>query len=257
MHIVYLDESGTHAEARHFVVAGLAVFERDTYYLARSLNQLQSRYFPDETEPVNFRVSALRPPNDRVKAPFDSLTREDRFTLIDEIYAVIAEAPVRLFGVAMEKISISGDPYEAGFEQVVSRFDYMLDRVHRDRQEDQRGLIVVAESSYRENLELLARKIVQEGHRWGGIHRLADIPYFAPAKSTRLLQLADFVSNAIFGRYESGFARNFDQIASRFDQDRGKIHGLVHLAQDRRACQCPSCIVRRTLPQPGAEDADL
>ena len=83
-------------------------------------------------------------------------------------------------------------------------FHYMLGRILRDQGEDQRGLIVIAESSYRDNFELLAKKIATEGHRWGDINNLADIPYFAPAKSTRLLQLADFVANAVFVRYESG-----------------------------------------------------
>ena len=31
MYILYLDESGTHDESGHFVVAGIAVFERQSY----------------------------------------------------------------------------------------------------------------------------------------------------------------------------------------------------------------------------------
>tara|TARA_B100000315_G_scaffold96973_1_gene89159 strand:+ start:891 stop:1664 length:774 start_codon:yes stop_codon:yes gene_type:complete len=249
MHIVYLDESGTHAEARYFVVAGLVVFERNTYFLARGLDQLQSKYFPDYPEPVAFHASSLRAPEGRVPKPFDRLTQPDRWKLISEIYQVIAESHARIIAVAMEKAAIIGDPYERGFEEIVSRFDYMLGRILRDRGEDQRGLIVVAESSYRENLELLARRIATQGHRWGDIHNLADIPYFAPAKSTRLLQLADFVSNAVFGRYESGYAKDFDRIASHFDQDAGRIHGLVHLARDRQDCYCPACVQRRAAPR--------
>ena len=104
---------------------------------------------------------------------------------------------------------------------------------------------MVAESSYRENFELLAKRIATQGHRWGDIHNLADIPYFAPAKNTRLLQLADFVANAVFGRYESGYSRDVDKIASHFDQDAGRIHGLVRLARDRQDCYCPACVQRR------------
>ena len=54
--------------------------------------------------------------------------------------------------------------------------------------------------------------------------------------------------NAIFSRYESGYAKFFDQIASKFDQDAGCIHGLVHLTRDRDNCYCPACMQRRISP---------
>ena len=253
MHIVYLDESGTHSEARYFVVAGLAVFERETYFLARSLDQLQARYFPEWHEPVELHASVLYAPDGRVPPPFDRLTRQQRRDLTREIYEVIAESGARLFAIVMEKAAMTGDPYERGFEEVVNRFDRMLARIIRDRGEQQRGLIVIAESSYRENLETLARRIWSQGHRWGETHNLADIPYFAPAKSTRLLQLADFVSNAVFGRYENGYTRDFDKLMPRFDQQEGRMHGLVHIARERQNCYCPACVSRRAYPRPDTE----
>lgn len=173
------------------------------------------------------------------------LHKEQRSKLADEIYDVIARSRTRVFAIAMEKAFVQGDYYERGFEEIVNRFDLMLQRILRDEGQPQRGLVVVAESSYRQNLELLARRIATQGHRWGETHNMADIPYFAPARSTRLLQLADFVANAVFGRYEKGYTRNFDQIAGRFDQEEGHIHGLVHLARDRRSCYCPACVQRR------------
>jgi hypothetical protein len=254
VHIAYLDESGTHSTARYFVVAGLAVFERQTYFLAKSLDDLQSKYFPEAEDYIPFHASSLRAPEGRVPAPYDSLTVEDRRRLTADIYQVIAESNARIFAVAMEKDVIEGDPYERGFEEIVNRFDRFLGRIFRDRGEQQRGLIVVAESSYRENLELLARKIAAQGHRWGETHCLADIPYFAPSKSTRLLQLADFVANAVFGRYESGYSRDFDRIAVRLDQDEGRLHGLVHMATERRSCYCPACVTRRAYPRPDIEE---
>ena len=250
MHIAYLDESGTHSEARYFVVVGLAVFERETYFLARSLDQLQARYFPNEAAAqISFHASALRAPKGRLAPPFDSLSDERRKQLIHDVYQVIAESGAKIFAVAMEKASITDDPYERGFEEIVNRFDRMLSRVLKERGEPQRGLVVIAESAYRQNLEILARRIWSQGHRWGETHNMADVPYFAPTHSTRLLQLADFVANAVYGRYESGYTRNFDDIAARIDQEEGRLHGLVHLAADRRNCYCPACVTRRALPR--------
>ncbi len=257
MHIVYLDESGTHAEARYFVLAGLAAFERETYYLAQSLDQLQARYLPSAIGRVPFRASSLRAREERVQPPFDSLTEQERQNLIADIYRVIASSNARLFAVAIEKAIMDGDPYERGFEEIVNRFDLMLSDIHRDTGEGQRGLIIVAESSYRENIEVLAERIATEGHRWGATHNLADIPYFAPAKNTRLLQLADFAANAVFGRYEGGHARNFDLIVPKFHQDEGRIHGLVHRSRDFKDCYCPSCILRRQYPGPDGRQGTL
>ena len=248
MHIAYLDESGTHKEARHFVVAGLVAFERNIYFLSRDLDTIQAKYFPSYQGKVFFHASTLHAPAERVEEPFNQLSQVERDRIASEVYQVIAESHVRIIAVAIEKKAIDGDPYERGFEQVVSRFDRMLGRILRDNDENQRGLIVVAESSYRENLELLANKIATEGHRWGNIHNLADIPYFVPAKSTRLLQLADFVSNAVYSKYESGHSKYFDQISRRFDQEPGRIHGLVHITRDRDTCYCPACLQHRNNP---------
>lgn len=245
MHIAYLDESGTHSGARCFVVASLCVFETETYFLAQKLDQLQATYLPEESGQVYFHASELRAQSSHVKPPFDSLNADQRRQLIYDIYDVIAESRATIFAVAMEKAAMDDDPYEYGFEQIVNRFDLMLGRVWKDRKERQRGLVVIAESSYRENLERLARKIWSQGHQWGATHNIADIPYFAPAKQTRLLQLADFVCNAVYGYYENGYAKNFQKIAQKFDQEGPQIHGLVHITKNRSICYCPACVSRR------------
>lgn len=249
LHILYLDESGTHQDARYFVVAGVAVFETETFFLAQELDGLQARYFPQSSEPIAFHASPLRAAHGQSHDPYPTLDRTERRELTTDIYRAIARSRVRLFAIAMEKQYILGDAYDRGFEEIVSRFDRMLSRFGRDGN-TQRGLIVAAESSYRQNLETLARKIARDGHRWGRTHNLADIPYFAPAANTRLLQAADFVANAVYGRYESGLSRDLDVITPRFDQDGPEMHGLVHLHGARSDCYCPACIAWRARPRP-------
>jgi Protein of unknown function (DUF3800) len=245
MHILYLDESGTQKETRHFVVAGLALFERRTYHLAEALNRLQDRYFPQADEQVELHASALRAPDKHTKPPYDALPRPKRLELLDAVYDAILESEPRLFAVVMDKAYVDRHPYARGFEEIVNRFDIMLSRVNQERDERNRGLVVLAESSYRENIETLAREIWAQGTRWGQMHNIADIPYFAPAQNTRLLQAADFVSNAVFGRYENSYTKQFDRITPLFDQAGGRMHGLLHLAHGRDGCYCPACMTRR------------
>ena len=256
MYLLYVDESGTNKDDRYFVVGGLAVFERQTFFLKERLDDLQAHYFPMWPEPIEFHASHLRAPDAHAKPPFSLLSREERQTLMDEVYRTIATSRARLFAAVIDKQFVREPPYERGFEEIVSRFDLMLKRVYQQENDAQRGLVVVAESGYRENIESLARKVWSTGHRWGELRNMADVPFFAPAKHTRMLQLADFVVNAVFGRYERGYTRQFDTIATRFDAERGAIHGLTHLSSEqvRAECFCPACLTARMSKQFADDD---
>ena len=53
------------------------------------------------------------------------------------------------------------------------------------------------------------------GSRWRLLHNVTDIPHFASAKETRLLQYADFCDNPIYGRYNSKLTGDFDRFDAR------------------------------------------
>lgn len=238
-----------HSSADYFVLAGLAVFERELYWFAQDMAALQQRYFPDLEVPVEFHVSPLRVTREEdVPAPYNRLTKEDRRELIASVYQIIRGRQGVLFGVAIEKAwRPNEDYYSRAFEDLVSRFDLFVRRRNATSGEgEQRGIIAVAESSYRENLEVLGERFRGGSTRWGEVRTLAEVPFFLPAKNTRLLQLADFCANAIYGRYNSGLTRDFDIIAPRFDREGDRIHGLVHLCRDFE-CQCPACLSRHII----------
>ena len=248
MYILYLDESGTHGEATHFVLAGLAVFEREIHWFSQDLDGLQSQYFPAHP-PIFFHATKLR--GAAVDPPWDALTVEQRRALKNRVYEILRNRRATLFACAVQKewaASQGHDPYEHAFEQVVSRFDMFLSRTNRtavaDGREEQRGLLVLAESSFQKTLAVLARRLQTVGTRWGTmLHNVTDVPFFASATDTRLLQFADFCSNAVYGRYHSGQTSDFDQIAPKFDQADGVVHGLVHLTRDY-ICSCLACFSR-------------
>jgi hypothetical protein len=253
LHILYLDESGLHAEAKTFVLGGLSVFERETYWFTEDIEAIQRRYFPDITTTVDFHIAKLRAPEGKVEPPFDKLTVQQRRELAAAIYGVIRQRRAVLFGVAIEKIRCKEDPYERAFEDIVSRFDLYLRRKNASLEaqgaDEQRGLVVVAESSYRQQLEILGRRFRGGATRWGDVRTLADVPFFVPASNARLLQMADFCANAIYGRYNSGHTRDFDTISPRFDREGNKIHGLSHLFPDAD-CPCIACLSRQFSRQP-------
>ena len=239
------------------MLAGLAVFEREIHWFTQDLDLIQSQHFPDKAEPVHFHASQLRARQGQgVPEPWDRFSVEERRGVKNQVYSVIRARQGVLFGCAVEKRFAEihqEDSYERALEDVVKRFDLFMSRVNRiamqEGKEEQRGLLVLAESRYERTISLLARRLHEKGTRWGQLHNVTDIPYFAPAKDTRMLQYADFCANAIYGRYHAGFARDFDAIAPKFDQDGSVLHGLVHLTTDL-LCACVACFSRRGRQQP-------
>jgi len=241
--LLYADESGE-PTSRYFVLAGVAAFEDDTYHISEKLNKLHVRYLPSHTESVEFHASAIRAGR---RAPWDALPREVRFHLLDDVYDVIQNSRLVLFAVAVERARLSADQnaYEYALASLIKRFDTFLGRKYRDEHDPQRGLCIIAESQYRQRLEVLAQLIRREGTQWGATYNLAEVPLFTPAATSRLLQVADFCANAIWGRYESGQTRHFDTIASRFYTADKVVHGLFHQSSDHHTCPCPGCLTRR------------
>ena len=100
MYVLYLDESGTQKEANHFVLAGLAVFEREIHWFGQDLDALQAEYFPP-SPPLHFHATKLR--GQHVDSPWDELNIEQRRVLKDRVYDVIRNRRAVLFACAVQK----------------------------------------------------------------------------------------------------------------------------------------------------------
>ena len=251
MYLLYLDESGTHRDARHFVLAGVAVHESNLYWVKEQVDSLQSKYFPAIQDPVKFHATTLRMPDEdlhRIDPPFNELSEQERSELLLDLYQIVYKVYGTFFAVVIDKtyLNASQDPYERALEEILSRFDHFIGRMYREHSARDRGLIVIDNSSFRERLEWFAHQLASKGTRWGDLHAIVDIPFFTLSESSRLLQIADLITNTVYGRYESGHALEFDRMLPKFDQDdSGVMHGLLHLCRNRRECYMPCCMSRR------------
>lgn len=248
MHLLYLDESGNPhgAEDKHFVLAGVSAFEQNTYFLARDVDAIKQRHFPT-VPPLDFHLSQIRSRNGFWRN-VDQPTRE---IVLQELGQVIANSAssVRLFAAVVEKnASLHGDnAIKVAMEQVCKRFDIMLQRRWNENSDKQRGLLVFAESSYQARAKVWVQGFRELGTQWGVLQNLSDIPYFAAAKESRLLQLADYVAHAPFLLFERREASLIRPIINRFDQKDGALHGLWHSSPNRGpGCDCPGCYSRRS-----------
>lgn len=236
MHLLYVDESGAVSDPnqKYFILAGVCIFERQTHWVEQALNTVAAK-FDIDGHMVELHGSPMRAGRDGWKQH----KLEDRLNAIkDSLRTGVADqfkrpkGGVRVFGVAIEKARLNGeDPVEFAFMQLVSRFDLFLKRIYSKHDDAQRGLMLFDKSSTEIRIQKLSSEFKYDGHTWGKVKNLAEVPVFLDSKSSRCIQLADLVAYAIFRKYEHNDPQFFDEIKGCFDSEGGIVHGLYELPQ--------------------------
>ena len=257
MYLLYLDESGTHPSSQRVVVGGVAVFERAAYWLKRDLADTVSRFFPEDAQAPEVAIHAprLRASAKRgLPEPYAGLAASDRRRLLDACYStlLVSRHPVLFATVVDRDATANEDTYRMAFEDVVSRFDLMLARFHAANR-TQRGVVIMSESSTLRWAERAAGRSVSEGTQWGRTRNLSEVPLFVSKSRTRLLQAAGLVTNEVWGRYEKGVSRHFDDMLPKFDREGTRLHGLTHRTAGVDTCWCPACFSYRASNVPHHE----
>lgn len=225
MYLLYVDESGSVGDPaqKYFVLAGVAVFERQTHWIEQHLNTIAQRFSPDY-QAIELHGSPMR----SGKEGWKQFSLPERLTAVKDAlrFAIAENKSVRLFASVIAKAALVGeDPVIHAFEQLSNRFDAYLKRLHHQNN-TQRGLMLFDKSTTEQRIQILAREFKYQGHTWGKTHNYAEVPVFLDSKASRLIQLADLVAYAIYRYYEHQDAQFFDIIKHSFDQEGGVIHGL-------------------------------
>jgi hypothetical protein len=250
MHILYLDDSGSVANAneRYFVLGGIAVFERGIHHLIQQIDAyIDSLSLGDQAQ---IELHATDIYGGRKRPWSDFKVRADREAILYSILDIVAQRhqSFRLFAVAIDKRQVDArDPLELAFEEICNRFNLFLQRNHDRRGDHQKGLIVMDNTKHEVPLQNLARNFRLNGAKWGNFRYLSEVPFFVDSRATRMIQIADLVAWATWRRYEHEDGRFFDKVVHRFDAEGGVIHGLLHrrgLAIGQQ-CYCPACMSRR------------
>lgn len=248
MHILYLDDSGSvaNADERYFVLAGVSVPEGSVRWLGYRLEELAIEVLPDDPRSVEFHASEIFGGRGPIWSRYRK--RQQRIQWIKRVISVLqnAYASIRVFACAVHKESYPGkDPVELAFEDISSRFNHYLDRVSDDT-DQALGMIVLDRSSYENSLQSLAYEFRRDGNRWGGqLRRLIEVPLFVDSQASRVIQLADHIAYAVFRYYNAEDLGYVNLLQGKFDEYGGVLHGLSHMQIGNRDCLCAGCISRR------------
>lgn len=226
MYLLYVDESGAiHDSNQHyFVLAGFCVFERQGYWIANQLDKIASKFDPADSATVELHGSPMFVGRGKWRA----YPKIDRHQAIEDALRVFLESHPsnRLFASVIRKSALaSRSPVEAAFEQIASRFDKYLIRLH-GKGETHRGIIIFDKSTYETTIQSLATDFRTIGYTWGVIRNFSEVPLFLDSKASRLIQLADLVAYAVFRNFEKGDSRFFSIIEPKFDSEGRTVHGL-------------------------------
>lgn len=240
MQLLYLDDSGSvqNRSDNHIILAGLACGERDPHWIGQDLDRIAAKIWPDNPLGVEFRAADMM----SGKKHWRGTAKDDRRqAYLDALSALASRRTLRFFGAVMERSACgTEDPLELAFEILAARFDRMLGRLHKGG-DTQRGLIILDESAYETSIQKLALNFRRDGHRWGKLHNLSEVPLFIDSRASRLIQAADLIAYALRRAYERTETTFLDIIAPRFDAVAGTVFGLVHVTSDTNPCTCLAC----------------
>ncbi len=187
MFILYIDGSGSvnNPDEDHFILAGVAVYERQIFHLIKSLDDLADSLGVGAGDQIELHGSPL---NSGRTTPWRQMDRNRRLNIMGEALGVLLQASrnVRAFGVVVHKAARSpNDPVEYAFEEICNRFNLFLSRVFQSRggkeEDKQKGLIVMDQSHYEEPLQALANQF-----RIRGTHKSRSLSILVPRVSCSL-----------------------------------------------------------------------
>jgi Protein of unknown function (DUF3800) len=197
MYLLYLDHAGAVEDPaqKHFVLAGISVFERQNYWLSQELNNIAARFNAADPASIELHGSPMHggrgkkwrcfPVQDRVRAISDALAAFSRSHVTNTLFGVALKNPIDDPGAA---VNIAFDKYAA-------LFDKHLLQLHRQKN-TQRGIIIFDKATNETEIQTLAIDFRSVGHTSGVVTNLSEVPLFLDSKASRLVQFSR--SSSIF-----------------------------------------------------------
>ncbi len=230
--------------SKHFVLSAIGIHEGQIFNVRSSIDKIVSDFFPPGQTSIEIHASALA----NGKGAFSPLFRSDRESLLKELLSSITIKSHR--AVLMSSVVVKENwPREErddiklkAFEQIIDKVNFFLKRKHRSN-EPQKGMLIVDHSSSEllERFRLYLERVQAFGSKYQLIDHVIDTVYSIESKSSRLVQIADLASWAVFRKFEFEDPSYWEILKGVFDRDeKGKRAGISiyrHPSIDQRKAE--------------------
>lgn len=263
MHLLFLDESGTHSGSPALIVGGVSLHESHLANITQRLDGLmESALASRSVDPADYEFHAveMKSPQSarnkpgarkRKESQWLPFPQDERIALLEAAYGIVGSVrcgiewhSCGLFGTVLDakfhKDDSVHDREQTAYETLLNKFDRSL---QRDRRESL-GLVIHDERLVAQrDIQTWTRNWQDSAGKLRRLERLALVPFFADSKGSRLLQAADLVSWALNRYYVKNDAHWIEPLWSQFDFYDGHMHGAIHLtpAFKQHNCVCPPC----------------
>jgi hypothetical protein len=200
--------------------------------LTTTLDHIQQVHFPQAGSNVEFHASDLR----AGRALYRGIPVAQRNRIMNEVYGVIGgtRQGLTLFASVIHKDALiykyqgQVEPYDRAFEGLCTMFNYFLRRVQKNTGNVLKGVVVFDESrpSLSKQIRSLLAQFQAGGTRWAEMTNLIETAFFFDSRNSRIMQIADFCSYAVYRWYEANDDTYLRQIEHKFDREGRKLHGI-------------------------------
>ncbi|MDK4679286.1 DUF3800 domain-containing protein [Kingella negevensis] len=157
MYLLYVDESGstTDPNQQYFILSGIAVHEKQTYWIENAMNDIAARFSTENPYEFELHGSPMR----SGKSEWRGIDFEARMNAMKDCLNIIKEKKIHIFAAVIEHGYSSGqDTVTECFEQIASRFDMYLSRLHKNGQ-THRGIAIFDKSSTGKSHSIIGTRI--------------------------------------------------------------------------------------------------
>ena len=217
MYLLYTDESGSIDDPNgdFFVLAGCALFERQTHWVDSKLESIADRFNRKfETGKCELHGSTMYGGSDgwkqaatvpeRVQAVCDALNLLDHEH--GKIFVFVSVIEKSLF-------THKSDIIPTAFQKIAFAFDnYLRSIYYKNNSQNQRGIVIFDNSTSEKMIQDLSYTYKHIGKDNDKLKNFAEVPMFIDSKASRIIQLADLVAYWIYRYYQHNDNRGFELI---------------------------------------------
>jgi hypothetical protein len=205
MYFLYIDETGTSHQNKHFILGGAIINIKDWKKINKEITDLKSKYF----QSVYVDLKGLRRKNyeflwNKRKNYFYKMNEVQMKEFSDQLFDIIFSSQITFLASIInkekhfQKYSNPINPYLLSYQFIVERFDNFL----KDKNDFGSIYLESGNESLKSNLEEAHASYVSSGTAFQKIGQIIESCHFVVGPNNNFAQIADLFINAVYKAVE-------------------------------------------------------